>query len=177
MNLQAFALTVAFLGISVIVNAQDQSQKSANGSGPTKATYLITGLHCPPCTATVESSLGRVNGVRSIKVDWQTKSARVEFDEAVLPAQRIAQAIAGTPHMMGSNMRYAGWLALKVPDLKDDASAQSAKAALSKVPGVTRVAAYPAQHSMSVEFGPQGTVTSRQLTEALSAAGLKAEMF
>ena len=177
MTCKTFSLMVAFIAVAVIAHAQDQSQKPASGSGPTKATYSITGLHCPPCTSTVESSLSRISGVRSIKVDWRTKTARVEFDEAALSAQRVAQLIAGTPHMMGANMRYAGWLALKVPDMKDEASAQAAKAALSKVPGVARVAVYPAQRSMSVEFAAQGSATSRQLIEALAAAGFKAEHF
>lgn len=177
MKNHAFVLSIAFLSLGLIASAQEPGKQPASGTEPTKATYLVTGLHCPPCTRTVESSLSRVNGIRSIKVDWQKKSAQVEFDEGVLSAQRVAQLIAGTPHMMGGNMKYAGWLALRVPELKDEATAQSVKDALAKLPGVTRVAAYPAQHSMSVEFGAQGAVSSRQLIEALGAAGFKADTF
>ncbi|MBI3464163.1 MAG: heavy-metal-associated domain-containing protein [Planctomycetes bacterium] len=177
MKAHSILLAVALLAIGAIAYAQDRGQQPANGAATTKATYLVTGLHCPPCTRTVESSLSRISGIRSIKVDWQKKSAAVEFDESVLPAQRVAQLIAGTPHMMGGNMKYAGWLALRIPELRDDATARAAKDALSKLPGVTRVAAYPAQHSLSVEFGAQGAVTSRQLIDALAAAGLKAETF
>ena len=48
---------------------------------PVQATFLINGLHCPPCTATVESSLKHVKGVQSASVNWNTKNARITFDE------------------------------------------------------------------------------------------------
>src|SRR5436305_746224 len=89
---------------------------------PTKATFLITGLHCPPCTNTIENSLQKSKGLQSIKVDWDTKAAAVEFDESLLPAATLEQLIANTPHKMGSSMHYDGWLQLQVPDLKDDSA-------------------------------------------------------
>lgn len=167
---------VALLATAAIATAQEatDSQQSAE---PITATYLITGLHCPPCTRTVESSLRRVEGIQSVKVDWRTKNARVEFDESVLPAQKVAQLIAGTRHMMGSNMQYGGWLALDVPELKDDASANEVKEVLSKVTGVKRVVAYPARHSVGIAFDADGELTSQELIEALGDAGIKAKNF
>jgi periplasmic mercuric ion binding protein len=144
---------------------------------PTKATFLVTGLHCPPCTSTVQSSLTRVKGVKSIAVDWNTKNAKVEFDESVLPAQALAAAIDGTPHMMGAGMRYAGWLALKVPSITDAASGQKTKDALSKVEGVKTVAIYPAQHKVGVRFAGNGSASSRQLIGALGNEGIEASNY
>ena len=141
---------------------------------PTKATFLVTGLHCPPCTTTVQNSLARVKGVKAVTVNWNTKNARVEFDENVLPAQSLAAAIDTTPHMMGAGMRYGGWLALKVPSVTDEASGQKAKDVLSKIEGVRTVAVYPAQHSAAVLFAGNGRVSSQQLIEALSKEGIDA---
>jgi copper chaperone CopZ len=168
-------LSVAIALAAATAVAQEPVQKTQAEREPTKATYLVTGLHCPPCTRTVESSLQRVKGVRSIKVDWKTKNAQIVFDEALLPAQRVAQLIAATPHMMGGNMQYGGWLALKVPALKDDATAKQVKGVLSKVEGVKQVATYPAQHSVGIAFASKGGLTSAQLIEALAKAGIKAE--
>lgn len=142
-----------------------------------KATYLITGLHCPPCTKTVESSLRRIEGVKSVKVDWKTKNARIEFDEAVLPAQKLGRLIADTPHMMGSNLHYDGWLALKAPEITDKASAEKAKEALSEMEGVKRVSVYPSKHSLGVQFEEDGELTSQELVEKLAAAGFTAENY
>jgi len=149
----------------------------AVGDEPTKATFLVTGLHCPPCTTTVQSSLARVKGVKSVTVDWNTKNAKVQFDESVLPAQALAAAIDGTPHMMGSGMRYGGWLALKVPSITDQASGQKAKEALRNVDGVRTVAVYPAQHSVGVQFAGNGKVSSQQLIDVLAKEGIEASSY
>lgn len=141
----------------------------------TKATFLVTGLHCPSCTTTVESSLKRVKGIQSAKVDWKTKNARIEFDESQVSAQKVAQLIAATPHMMGKNLHYGGWLALKVPDLKDDATAKQVKEALSNVTGVKQVAVYPQQHAVGIAFDAKGNLTSHQLIDGLAKSGIKAQ--
>jgi copper chaperone CopZ len=165
-----------FLPTAIVRSAEPVAQPP-RGEDAVKATYLLTGLHCPPCTKTVETSLQRVEGIRSIKVDWKTKSALIEFDEAVLPAQRIAQLIAATPHMMGGAMHYGGWLALKAPGIKDEATARQAEEALGAVEGVKTVKAYPAQHTVAVFFSAKGEVKTRQLIESLKSAGIEGELF
>ena len=170
-------LFFALLGISLVAAtaALTAAQQADKKGGPTtKATYLITGLHCPPCTRTVESSLTHIQGVRSAKVDWKTKNARIEFDEKVLPAQTLAQRIASTPHMMGGGMQYGGWLALKVEGLKEEATVKKAKEALSDVKGVKQVVAYPQQQSIGVQFDSQGKIATHNLIDALTDAGIKA---
>jgi hypothetical protein len=77
--------------------------------------------------------------------------------------------------MMGGNMHYRGWLALSVPEIKDEATADRAKRALANVEGVDRVVAYPTQHSIGVQFAAKGQVTTQQLIDALREAGLDAK--
>jgi len=162
---------VAVIGLGII------SASPIHSAEPTKATFLVTGLHCPPCTSTVQSSLSRVKGVKSVTVNWNTKNAKIEFDENVLPAQSLAAAIEGTPHMMGAGMRYGGWLALKIPSITDEASGQKAKEAIGKVEGVKTVAIYPAQHSVGVLFAGSGKVSSQQVIEALAKEGIEASNY
>lgn len=140
----------------------------------TQATFLIKGLHCPPCTKTVEGSLKRAKGVQSATVDWRTKNAKISFDESKLSAQSLAHLIHATPHMMGGGMQYEGWLALRVDGLEDEKTAATAKAALTKVPGVAKVVIYPAQGSVGVQFDGKAKTTSTELIEALKADGLTA---
>ena len=165
--------TTVFLAVGAIALGLI-SVRPLYSAEPTKATFLVTGLHCPPCTSTVQGSLSRVKGVKSVAVDWNTKNAKIVFDESVLPAQALAAAIEGTPHMMGAGMRYGGWLALKVPSIIDEASGQKAKDALSKIEGVKTVAVYPAQHSVGVLFAGKGTASSQQLIDALAKEGIEA---
>jgi copper chaperone CopZ len=110
-------------------------------------------------------------------VDFKTKNATVEFDEAVISSQEVARALADTPHMMGGNMQYGGSLVLGVAGLKDDATGKKAKDALAKVEGVSKVTPFPKQESVSVEFSGKGKATSKQLIEALDKAGLKGSHF
>jgi copper chaperone CopZ len=66
---------------------------------------------------------------------------------------------------------------LKAADLKDDATAKKAKAAVSKVAGVKNVATFPAQHMVEIQFASEGKATSKDLIAALENAGMKAETF
>ncbi len=167
-------LTLMLAGLLATTASADEPVAQAAAATPTQATFLITGLHCPPCTRTVEASLLRTNGVRSVSVDWRTHNAKVSFDESQLPAQALAQQIAGTAHMMGGGMHYGGWLALKAEGTKEAKTAEAAKAALLKVPGVAKVVVYPAQESVGVLFDAGGKATSIQLVESLHDAGIKA---
>jgi hypothetical protein len=89
----------------------------------------------------------------------------------------LAAAIEGTPHMMGAGMRYAGWLALKIPSVTDEASGQKVKDALGKIEGIKTVAVYPQQHSAAVLFAGKGTASSKQLLDALAKDGIEATNF
>lgn len=173
----AFVLSLLGMFLATAARAQDPAAPKAEETTVVKATFLITGLHCPPCTKTVERSLRQIDGVTSVKVDWKTKNARIEFDEAVLPAQRLGRLIAETPHMMGRKLHYGGWLALKAPEITDKNSAAKAKEALSDVAGVKHVAAYPDEHSLGVQFDDEGELTSAALIKKLAAAGFTAENY
>lgn len=166
--LRILSMSVLLAAIATTVRADEPKPES------TQATFLITGLHCPPCTKTVEGSLKRVKGVQSVSVDWRTKNAKIAFDESKLSAQSLAQLIHATPHMMGGGLQYDGWLALKVDGLQDPKAADDAKTSLAKVPGVAKVVVYPAQGSVGVQFDAKAKTTSSELIEALKVAGIAA---
>ncbi len=170
--------SAALLWFAGALTAADPAPAAADAAAPStvKATFLMTGLHCPPCTSTVERSIKSIPGVRSVKVDWTTKNARVEFDEKQIAAQQLSNRIATTPHMMGGTMKYGGWLALKVPEIAAEGNGDKAKDALTKVKGVDKVSIYAAQKSIGVSFSAEGQVTSAQLIEALKGTGLEASV-
>jgi copper chaperone CopZ len=175
LKLLAAVLGLSLATLSAAAWALDDSPQKNSESKSTKATFVVTGLHCPPCTRTVESSLAKVKGIRAVKVDWKTKNAHIEFDEKLVSAQQVSRLIANTPHMMGGNMHYGGWLALKAPEVQDEASAKRAQAALAKVKGVKSVKTYPAQHAVSVLFDGKGELTTQELIATLKEAGFQAK--
>jgi copper chaperone CopZ len=170
------SVAVGIAGLAANGYAQDP-KKQPDKAEVTKATYMVSGLHCPPCATTVEGSLKKAKGVKSVRVDFPGKYAAVEFDETVVSAQEVARATSVTPHMMGKDMRYGGTLVLSVPGVKDEATGKKATAALGKIEGVAKVTLYPQQQAVGIEFADKGKVTSKQLVEALEAAGLKGTQY
>ncbi len=142
-----------------------------------EATFLVTGLHCPPCTRTVEASVAPLPGVQSIVVDWKTKTAKATFDPAVTSVWSIVERIAGTRHMMGGRLKYAAWLGLNVPELKDDKAAAAIKRSLQGVEGVAAVSAYPKQHVVAVLFDGKTQVEVENLLRAIKEAGYEAQLY
>ena len=167
------ARNLIVMGLLSYLGSLGASQSFADAK-PLKATFQLSGLHCPPCTATVEKSLKSVKGVKSCKVDWATKNAQVEFDEQLITAQEVAGKIAATPHMMGAKMHYGSSLTLRVAEIGGTGNADKAKAALAKVKGVSTVTVDTKQKSVAVAFAAQGALTTTQLVDALKTAGLEA---
>ena len=125
----------------------------------------------------MESSLSRIKGITSAKVDWATKSAKVQYDEKVISANQVADAVARTPHMMGRGMTYSGALALSVPAVSDKDSGKTAVEALQKLPGVAKVNAFPTPHTLTVQFKEGAKLSSAQLIDTLDKAGMPAKTY
>ena len=108
-------------------------------------------------------------------MDWKTKNARIEFDEHTISAQQLSGKIATTAHMMGGDMKYSGWLALQVADLKesDNAEWDRLKDALGKVEGVKQVVVYKARSGVGVRFAAKGELTSMKLITAMTDSEFK----
>jgi copper ion binding protein len=169
-------IIVLFLTGSIGLSAAVILAQGDSESKPIKATFQLTGLHCPPCMGTVERSIKSQQGVRSFKIDWASKNAVVEFDQQQMTAQQLAKAIAATPHMMGGNMKYSGMLVIRVPDIASEGNAEKVKTALANVEGVAKVTINIPKKSVGVAFSDTASVTTTQLIEAMKDAGLEASM-
>ena len=151
--------------------------RAAEPPSTVKATFLVTGLHCPPCTNTVATSLKGLPGVANAQVDWKTKAAAVEYDPAATGVWQISEHVAATPHMMGGRLVYAAWLALKVPKLGDEASAKAVKETLRTLKGIRDVAAYPKQHVVAIHFDRKHEARIEEILAALADAGFSGETY
>lgn len=58
-------------------------------------TILVTGMHCPLCTAMVRNALLKVKGVSSVKATLKDKTAIVKCDDDV-SKEDLLKAIATT---------------------------------------------------------------------------------
>lgn len=58
-----------------------------------KKIYNIEGMHCGACSTGIELFLGNTEGVKSAKVNYETKKGEVEYDEAKLKDEDIIKTI------------------------------------------------------------------------------------
>ncbi|MEZ5997013.1 MAG: cation transporter [Hyphomonadaceae bacterium] len=56
------------------------------------ASFTIDNMTCATCPITVRTAMSRVDGVRSVEVDFATKRAIVSYDPARATPDAIAQA-------------------------------------------------------------------------------------
>lgn len=59
-----------------------------------KAVFKISGMHCTSCASLIEHTLKRGKGVETIRVDYSTEEASLEFDPVLLTTQSLREAIA-----------------------------------------------------------------------------------
>ncbi|EGV42213.1 heavy-metal-associated domain-containing protein [Bizionia argentinensis JUB59] len=59
-----------------------------------KAEFTIEGMTCAMgCAKTIEKKMARMDGVKSAKVDFDTRLAMVEYDEAKVNATSLEEAV------------------------------------------------------------------------------------
>ena len=64
-------------------------------SGESTATYRVEGMMCAMnCPQKVNDSLNGVDGIKSCKVDFESKTATVVFDDKKIDSAKIAETIS-----------------------------------------------------------------------------------
>jgi len=56
-------------------------------------SYPVTGMSCASCAASVETILGKVDGVQNVNVNYANATAQIDFDEDKLSAEELRQAV------------------------------------------------------------------------------------
>ena len=56
------------------------------------ATFAVENMTCALCPATVKKAMEQVNGVQSVEIDFDAKTATVVFDPAATSVEAIAAA-------------------------------------------------------------------------------------
>ena len=88
----AFALSAAgILTGTAVASGAAQSNKAPAVRAKT-ATFAIRNMTCPLCPVTVKRAMAGVAGVRSVEVNFQTKTATVSFDPSKTTIAAIAKA-------------------------------------------------------------------------------------
>jgi len=57
-------------------------------------TLSVPGMACPVCPITVKKALGKIDGVKSVKVDFDARLATVTFEDKMATVDKLTQATA-----------------------------------------------------------------------------------
>nr|WP_176476284.1 heavy metal translocating P-type ATPase [Pseudomonas indica] len=125
----------------------------------------ISGMTCASCAGRVERALRKVPGVQSATVNLANEQARIEANDATLPA--LIEAVEAAGYGVPSRT-----LELALGGMTCASCAGRIERALRKVPGVRDVTVNLASERAHLEL--LGDVDSATLVQAIEAAGYQA---
>ncbi|MES2748081.1 MAG: heavy-metal-associated domain-containing protein [Bacteroidota bacterium] len=77
-------------------SATTEKKVIAVATRPETATFNIEGMTCSMgCAKTIEEKLAEMDGVQNVKVDFETKTATVNFDLDKLQTTDLTKAVEG----------------------------------------------------------------------------------
>ena len=58
-----------------------------------KAVFGLEPLSCPTCIKKIENTVGKMDGVKEVKVLFNSNKVRAQFDEDIVQAEQIHEVI------------------------------------------------------------------------------------
>lgn len=100
----AFTLGAASILSTIAVSPLAAQSAVTEAVAVRTTTFVIENMTCALCPVTVKSAMERVDGVQSVEIDFDAKTATVIFDPTVATPEAIAAAStnAGYPATTGS---------------------------------------------------------------------------
>ena len=78
-------------------------------SGESTATYRVEGMMCAMnCPQKINDSLNGVDGIKSCKVDFESKTATVIFDDEKIDPDKIAKTISKSTYYKVMDLNKKG---------------------------------------------------------------------
>ena len=108
MNFTKFSLIVAFSGLLFTSCKQTESEPTAEAKPATEktivaavqpetASFNIEGMTCAMgCAKTIEKELANLDGVQKATVDFDTKTATVEYDGTIQTTASLVKVVEAT---------------------------------------------------------------------------------
>ncbi len=135
-----------------------------------KLTVNVVGMTCAACSARIEKSLNKLEGVTSANVNLLANKATVEFDSAATSKDMIIKTIEKTGYEVPLVRET-----LLVEGMTCAACSARVEKVLGKVEGVVKANVNLSSNKATVEF-PSGVVDENALIAAVEKAGYKAQI-
>ena len=88
-------------GLTTTISAQSETKSDETKSDETKIetkTYSVEGMTCQGCVSSIESKLGKIDGVEKYEVDLEKGETVVEFDPEKVKSDDIEKEFEGTSY-------------------------------------------------------------------------------
>jgi len=133
-------------------------------------------MHCAACTARIEKGLNKLEGIRSANVNLATEKAVVEYDDRLIDAARIEQAIEGLGYGAYRDEESRGSAAtLSIEGMSCAACSARIEKKLSGMDGVLEASVNLATGRAAVRYDP-GKVKLSDIISAVESLGYHAGM-
>lgn len=93
------AILILFVYILITVSCKGNGKKSDKTEGPAEALRVevsIGGMMCTGCEETIQNSVGKLDGIKSVKASYQTGNAVIEYFKGIVDTSMIKEAISST---------------------------------------------------------------------------------
>ena len=91
-GLLGFAAVSGLVIASGAFAGKSETAATAKAATLAKAQFAVENMTCATCPISVRNAMMRVEGVKSVDVDFDTKIATVEYDPAITTPQAIGAA-------------------------------------------------------------------------------------
>lgn len=95
---------VIFMVFPYINLGTDSIASDVTNSQLTKAIIPVEGMTCASCNVAVETAVNKLDGIHSVKADFESKSAMVTYDEQKLSLKEITDAINTLGYKAGNSL-------------------------------------------------------------------------
>jgi len=129
----------------------------------------VTGMTCASCSSRVERVVGKLAGVKSASVNLATEKLSLEYDEAVLSEEQVAQAVQKAGYGIAPK-EEAKRVTIPIEGMTCASCVARIEKVVGRLEGVRSVAVNLATERADVLYVPQ-TVRLSAIKQAISGAG------
>ncbi len=140
-----------------------------------KETLKISGMSCAACAARIEKGLNKLEGVKSVNVNFAMERGTLEFEDSQVNVQRFEEVISRLGYgIIKEKEAEDNRIQLKITGMTCAACAARIEKKLSKLGGVSKASVNLATEKASVEFDADEIKVS-EIIKAVQSIGYGAE--
>uniref|UniRef100_H2Z7G8 P-type Cu(+) transporter n=1 Tax=Ciona savignyi TaxID=51511 RepID=H2Z7G8_CIOSA len=135
----------------------------------------VTGMTCNSCVSTIESEVGKQNGIIGIQVSLSNEEANVTYDPVVLTEEKIVEFIED----LGFDAKIANGntdtVVLNIEGMTCDACVNSIQTTLCKLEGVNNIQVSLQNKQGVAQFNPL-SINPTQIVDAIDEMGFESSI-